>query len=369
MEEQRLGWRDVVVPAALVTLGTAELAWLGSSGWPLAAGVEALAALALVFRRTHTWVAAPASALLLLVLPLTGTRMDVAATPIFFLVVAMYSLGRYLPLRAGLLVLVLTLVVVAVDIGFDPGGGDPTDVVFVLALAVPPYAFGRVGQRLAHQSRLLERQSEQLREQAVREERDRIAREMHDVIAHSISAMVVQTSAAQDLLRTQPDRAAAMLEGVAEAGRAALAETGRLLHLVRDDADELGLRPAPGLTDLPDLLTSLRGGGLEVEADVRLPGAPLPGVVDVTAYRVLQEALTNAARHGTGEARVVLAAADGRLRISCANPVGGSGRPGSGLGLRGMAERVELVGGTLRHGPEGGQFVVRVELPLLEVGV
>ena len=102
-----------------------------------------------------------------------------------------------------------------------------------------------------------------IRDQAVQGERDRIARELHDVIAHSISAMVVQTAAAQDLMQTQPERAKQMLDAVAETGRSALAETGRLLHLVRDEADELGLRPAPSVTDLPALVQSFREGGLE----------------------------------------------------------------------------------------------------------
>ena len=133
--------------------------------------------------------------------------------------------------------------------------------MFVLSLAIPPYFFGRISRRLAEQSELLARQSEQLRDQAVRDERDRIARELHDVVAHSVSAMVVQTAAAQDLVHTDPAKAAQLLASVAETGRRALAETGRLLHLVRDDADELGLSPAPGLADVPALVESFRTAG------------------------------------------------------------------------------------------------------------
>ncbi|QZY29658.1 sensor histidine kinase [Nocardioides coralli] len=367
MEEgARPGRRDMLVPAGLVVLGTTELAWLGSDGWVLAAALEALAGVALVFRRTHTWLAAPAAALLLMLMPWTGTAMDAAATPIFFYVLGMYSLGRYLPWLGAVLVALATLGVVAVDFATSPGSPDPTDAVFVLALAVPPFAFGRIGQRLADQTRLLAEQGEQLRDAAVREERDRIAREMHDVIAHSISAMVVQTAAAQDLLRTQPDRAALLLERVADAGRQALAETGRLLHLVRDDADELGLRPAPGLGDLPELVASSRRGGLTLDAELRLPDRPLPGVVDVTAYRVVQEALTNAQRHGKGPVRLEVTAEGDRVVIRCSNAVNGTRRPGSGLGLQGMAERVALVGGTLRREAGEDRFEVEVELPVLE---
>ncbi len=193
----------------------------------------------------------------------------------------------------------------------------------MLSLAIPPYVFGRISRKLALQSELLARQSEQLRDQAVREERDRIARELHDVIAHSVSAMVVQTAAAQDLVRTHPDRAAAMLQGVADTGRRALEETGRLLHLIRDDADELGLRPAPGLADVPDLVEGFRDSGLEVADELALPAETLPGGVDVSAYRVVQELLTNALKYGAGPARLVVATEPDRLRISCANPVSG----------------------------------------------
>jgi signal transduction histidine kinase len=208
-------------------------------------------------------------------------------------------------------------------------------------------------------------QQEQLRDQAVQDERDRIARELHDVIAHSVSAMVVQTAAAQDLVRTAPDRADALLEQVAETGRQTLAETGRLLHLVRDDADELGLAPAPGLADLPALVASVREAGLDVDADLALPTAPLPGGVDVSAYRVTQEALTNALKYGAGGARLVVHDTGGVLRIECDNPVAAtSHHPGAGLGLQGMTERVRLLGGTLEHGAEDGHYRVVAVVPL-----
>jgi signal transduction histidine kinase len=204
----RVGWRDVAVPAVLLAFGAAELATLGTQGWLAAFGLEALAAVILVFRRTLPLVAVPCSAIALMAIPLTGTRMEDAATPIFFYILGMYTLGRYPQVRSGLVGLGLTLGLIFVDFQFDPSSNDWTDVVFILSLAVPPYVFGRISRKLAMQSELLARQSQQLRDQAVREERDRIARELHDVIAHSVSAMVVQTAAAQDLVASHPDRAA-----------------------------------------------------------------------------------------------------------------------------------------------------------------
>ncbi len=220
-------------------------------------------------------------------------------------------------------------------------------------------------RQLDEQKRLLAAQQEVIRDQAVQAERDRIARELHDVIAHSISAMVVQTAAAQDLLRTQPERAEELLESVAETGRTALAETGRLLHLVRDDAGELGLRPAPSVSDLPALVQSFRDGGLEVDAQLDLPTTPLPSGVDVSAYRVVQEALTNAMKHADGPVRLRLTSTSDQVHITCTNPVGTANGGGSGLGLRGMAERVGLLGGSMgsRRTPEG-DFALDVDLPL-----
>jgi signal transduction histidine kinase len=360
----RLRLLDVVLPLALLALGAAELATLGSEGWLPSVGLEALAATALVFRRIRPSIAVPVSALALMAIPLTGTRMDEAATPIFFYVLGVYSLGRYLAGRAALITLVLTLGLVFADFGFDPDDNDWTDLVFVLSLAIPPFVFGRISRRLSEQSELLQRQSEQLRDQAVRDERDRIARELHDVIAHSVSAMVVQTAAAQDLVRSSPDRALAMLESVAETGRRTLAETGRLLHLVRDEADELGLQPAPGVGDLPALVEDFRRAGLEVDAHLDLPDAPLPGGVDVSAYRVVQEALTNALKHADGAARLDVETEAGALRIRCANRVGPRTGPGSGLGLAGMSERVSLLGGTLDQRRTGDRFEVDAVIPL-----
>jgi len=191
-------------------------------------------------------------------------------------------------------------------------------------------------------------------------------RELHDVIAHSLSAMVVQTAAAQDLVRTSPDRATALLQSVADAGRKALEETGRLLHLIRDDADELGLRPAPGIADVPALVAAFRDSGLAVDADLTPPPAPLSGGVDVSAYRVVQELLTNALKHGKSPVRLAVESTPDRLRITCTNPVGTARVvAGSGLGLQGMAERVHLLGGTLdwRRSLDDG-FVVDVVIPL-----
>lgn len=348
----------------VLVVGVAELAALGTSGWLAAAGLEAVAATLLVLRRTHALFAVPASAIVLMGIPLTGTEMEEAATPIVFYVLGIYSLGRYPSRRSGLVAAAVTLLLVIVDMWQSNDSGDVTDVIFVLALAIPPFVFGRITRKLAEQSAQIAQQAQQIRQQAVLAERDRIARELHDEVAHSVSAMVVQVAAAQDLVRTSPDRALALLVSVAETGRRTLAETGRLLHLVRDESDELGLNPPPGLTDLPTLLDEMRSVGLTVDAAVSPPAVPLPGGVDVSAYRIVQEALTNALRYGDGAAHLLVEAHPDELHIECSNRIGQPSSTGSGLGLTGMAERVSLLGGTVRHGPTGENYQVTVRIPL-----
>jgi signal transduction histidine kinase len=365
--EVRIGWRDAWLPALLVVLGAAELASVGMHRWGAAVGLEAVAGMLLVFRRRYPLAVGPISAATLLAIPWLGPRLDEVATPILFIILAIFSLGRWVADLRGLAGLVAILGLFAVDYtSVDARDHNWTDVVFVLSLAVPPYVFGRIVGRLDHQRRLLAEQQDLIRDQAVAAERERIARELHDVIAHSLSAMVVQTAAAQDLLRSSPDRAAELLKSVADTGRRALQETGHLLHLIRDDADEFGLRPAPGLRDVPALVDTFRADGLPVEARLDLPDPGLPSGVDVSGYRVVQELLTNARRYADGPVQLAVSAEPQRLRISCGNSVGrGRAAAGSGLGLRGLAERVALLGGTLARTDEDGRFAVEVDIPLV----
>ncbi len=358
--------REAWLPGLLVALGAAELASLGTPGWLASIGIESVAGLLLVLRRRLPMVVVPLSAAALTLIPLTGTGMDQAAAPILFYILGMFSLGRWLTLPRGLVLLAFALAIVFWQVlVLDPRPQDWTDVVFVLSLAMPPFVFGRIVRRLDEQSVQLAEQQSVIADQAVQAERDRIARELHDVIAHTISAMVVQTAAAQDLLRTRPDRAAELLDSVAETGRAALGEVGRLLHLVRDDAADLGLAPAPSTADLPELVDSFRQRGLDVRAELDLSPAALPSAVDVSTYRMVQEALTNALKHGRGPISLSLVATRDCLRLNCSNARGTPSADGSGLGLRGMAERVDLLGGSMSSGHDDrGDFLLEVAIPL-----
>jgi signal transduction histidine kinase len=354
---------DLVVPAMLLVVGSVELALAQPGGWQVGILLEAVAATVLVGRRRSPLLAGSVAAVVVLAMPWLGPELDEAAAPILFIAVCGYSFARWIPGLRGLFGIGLVLAVLLSDYATDPRSHNASDVVFVAALVLPPYVVGRITRRLAVQSQQLREQQAMLTNLAVRDERDRIARELHDVIAHSISAMVVQTAAAEDLLRSDPERAALLLRSVAAAGRRALAETGRLLHLVRDDTDELGLHPPPGLADLPALVESFRETGLQVHAELAPPES-LPGGFDVSVYRIVQEALTNASRHGRGVVQLAVGVEGARLRVRCVNAVATDDASGSGLGLRGMQERVDMLGGTLSSGASSDGFVLDVDLPL-----
>ena len=359
---------DVALPGALVVISTAELVATRYPGWGWAVVIEVIACTALALRRFRPRLA-PTVALLVSVTPaLIEPKLDEPATPIAIAIAAVFALARLNPgVGPGLVAMVLF--VPLVGLVSEQDGFDPTDVVFICALIVPPFLLGRVVRRLMEQAEQLRAQQEIVRRDAIRTERDRIARDLHDVIAHSVSAMVVQTAAAQDLLGRDPAKVGELLENVARTGREALAETGRLLHVIRDDSDELGLAPAPGLDQIRDLVETHRTGGLEVtlEVDDELP--VLSAGADVSAYRVVQEALTNAVRYAPDRKVVLRIAVDvGGLVIETSNWTGGrsGGRSqGSGLGLVGMAERLEVLGGDLTHGVDpDGRFVMRARIPL-----
>ena len=360
-------WRDVWLPAALFVLGLVELLVLRPERWGSAVILEAASAVLLVGRRRNALLFATAAAVVMLAMPWIGPQLDEPAVPIMFWSVAMYSLARWIPDLRGLIGVGVTLLVVLGDyVGADDRSHSISDVMFSLALVAPPYVLGRVTRRLAEQRDLLRRNQELVRREAVRQERDRIARELHDVIAHSVSAMVVQTAAAQDLVRTDPEHAEKVLADVAATGRRALAETGRLLHVIRDEENELGLEPAPGLADVPALVEGFRSSGLHVDLEIDEPLPDLPAGVDVSAYRIIQEALTNALKHGADRSAALRVTMTGAgLAICASNASDGRAGGGSGLGLTGMAERVALLGGRLTSGADStGRFQVAVTVPV-----
>jgi signal transduction histidine kinase len=202
---------------------------------------------------------------------------------------------------------------------------------------------------------------------AVAEERARIARELHDIVAHSVSVMVLQVGAVRHRLpdALAPDRAA--LQDVEQAGRTALTEMRRLLGAMRQDGEAVDLAPQPGLDRVQSLLDEVRRAGLPVELHIEGEPRLLPPGIDLSAYRIVQEGLTNALKHArAGQADVTLRYAPDEVQIVVRDD--GSGAPGNdgpGYGLAGVRERVKIYGGEMSAGSvNGGGFVLQTRLPL-----
>jgi signal transduction histidine kinase len=215
----------------------------------------------------------------------------------------------------------------------------------------------------------LEREQEQATQLALSRERSRIARELHDVLAHSVSVMLVQAGAARQVLTTKPEEARQALLAVEASGREAMSELRSLLGLLDEETDDIDLAPQPGLGHIETLVSRVRDAGLPLE--LRVEGSPvrLRVGVDLAAYRIVQEALTNSLKYsGLARTQVVLMYRERELKIEVLDegrqemP---AGDPSAGRGLVGMQERVAMYGGRLEAGPrlERG-YAVRAWLPL-----
>lgn len=202
---------------------------------------------------------------------------------------------------------------------------------------------------------------------AVAEERGRIARELHDIISHSVSVMVVQAGAAEQVMDSDAEQVRTSLRAIQQTGRDARLELRRLLGLLRSDDDGgPGYGPQPGLAQLGDLVEQLRVCGLDLDVRTEGPARALPDRLDLAAFRIVQEAVTNAVKHSGGRrATVLVRYCHDVLDIEVTDGGTGGGSSGGGFGLAGMRERVALYGGELTHGrqPDGG-FRVHARLPL-----
>jgi signal transduction histidine kinase len=289
--------------------------------------------------------------------------------------VALYSAGAYGKgarawLGLGLIVSALT-VAAAYDIPQDEA--DLWNGLFFYLLAFLVFAVGlyvrgrRRSAELELQTERLERErAEQAR--AVAEERARIARELHDVVAHSVSATVVQAEAAEEVLGDEPDRARQSLVRIQDTGREALGEMRRLLGIMRDGAESGDLAPQPGVADIERLVGETRAEDVSVTLSVDGQPRELPAGIDLSAYRIVQEGLTNVRKHAgrPAKASVVVRYEDAALVLEITDDGRGSrAGDGHGHGLIGMRERVAFFGGEFSAGPrdEGG-FAVRARFPL-----
>jgi signal transduction histidine kinase len=341
------------------------------------------------------WFAVPAAAML--VLPLLGRRRrPFAAAVSLWLLAAAFSFvdGQLVPDSAGATVagiaaafilgnlrdavqgrigLAVVLGGAAIIVSNAPGH-TAGDFVFTPALFGIAWLAGFALRERAEQAeaaeqraRLAEREREVATRLAVAEERARIARELHDIVAHAVSVIVLQVGAVRHNLPPAQDEDREALRGVEQTGRIALADMRRLLGALRRDGDDVDLAPQPGLGGLDPLLDEFRRAGLPVRLSVDGDPVPLPPTLDLSAYRIVQEGLTNTLKHAhASHADVVVRYGADRLEIDVRDDGdGGTASDGLGHGLVGVRERVKIYGGEMSAGDAaGGGFLLSTSLPL-----
>ncbi len=310
--------------------------------------------------------------LVTLVLAVLGLVSAGGATPaVLPSIVGLYTLASVRPRRVGLLAAVATGAVLVITVVLALGATWSTPEPWaVLAWSGMPVA---VGDAVRSQRAIMAAASERVRraeatreeeaQRRVAEERLHIARELHDVVAHQIAVITVQAGVAGHLLDTDLAQARESLDHVRSAGQTVLSEMSTILGALREDPAQ-DRHPAQGLEGVDALVVEARRAGLAVR--LRVSGAPaeLTPVVNLAAFRLVQEALTNARKHGSGSALVEIAHEAQSLRIDVTNPIGPQSATEPGLGLVGMRERVMAAGGTLEVGSRtDGTFRVHVELP------
>jgi signal transduction histidine kinase len=306
----------------------------------------------------------------------------VSLPPVFLgpaILVAVYSVAAYGSQWVSLAGLAAAEVGLAA-VQLTPGRTGVDTLVSNMGVLAAAWLLGRfVGVRRVYVGQLeertaeLERAREELARRAVAEERLRLARELHDVVAHSMSVIAVQSGVGAHVANTQPKEARRSLAAIEATSRAALEELRRLVGVLRQEDEPQGdLAPVPGLADLDSLLAEVSKAGLAVKLQVNGTRPPLPAGVDLSAYRIVQEALTNVVKHaGPARAQVVVGYRDQEVTVEVTDDgqgavtAAGDGRVGTGHGLIGMRERVQAFGGDLQTGPRpGGGFRIAARLPL-----
>jgi signal transduction histidine kinase len=364
---------DAVVVTVLVVSGQIAV-WTAGTGAlaedrPVHALLLAVVTVPLYVRREHPL------AVLLLVLGGSWVQFELggqAFQPWFAALLAVYALGAHAGRRPLLVGAAATAaMLVAVDV---PRllAGDPVDEVLPAWFVVA--GSGALGRWVRHRHRetrelavraeTAERTRAEHAAAAVADERARIARELHDLVAHSMGVIVIQSQAGQRAVEANPEAARAAFASIETAGRQGLAEMRRLLHLLTT-TDESSVAPQPSLRELDTLVERVRAAGVPVDVEVAGDMGHLPAGVDLAAYRIVQEALTNVLKHaGPAAARVSVRLVGGALDVEvCDDGCGGAAATGNGHGLVGMTERASLYGGRVETGRlPGGGFRVHARL-------
>jgi signal transduction histidine kinase len=353
---------------AIVLTAQAELEiWLAGGGGshPAASAIVApIVTASVAVRRRYPMLIGTAVPMFAAVNHALWTGPQSLAYPVANLL-ALYALTAWTPPRKFA---VGTTLVIATDLatGLAPGGNPAGALPFAVITLVVMLLVRRVVVDRERRARVAERERDLTAREAVVEERARIARELHDVIAHHVSIIVLHAGAERRGMGDDSASTREVLETVEQTGRSALTEMRRMLGMLREEPDD-PRAPQPGLRDLPMLVDQLCDAGLPVELRVEGDARELPAGIDLSAYRIVQEALTNALRHA-GDARATVDLRYGRDSLELEIADDGAGETATavgGHGLIGMRERVALYGGRLETGQRaGGGFAVRVVLPL-----
>jgi signal transduction histidine kinase len=334
----------------------------------------ALAAVAIAARRRHPLAVWAVTGVLGVLAVLQSDGRLPLALPTFL---ALYTVGRSVSMRSTVLATAATGVAFAVATAVTQGswlderGDFPGMATLALSGAAAAVGVAVRNQQAALTAATARAQQAELTreeeaERRVTDERVRIARELHDVLAHHISVINVQAGVARHLMDSRPEQARTALGLVREASKTVLSEMSAVVGLLRTQEEDAPTEPAPGLGRIGALIESVRQAGLQLTWSSTGDPYELPPINDLTAYRVVQESLTNAVKYGDGTADLIVDHGPEVVTIDVRNPVGAT-RPrssGSGHGLIGMRERVEAVRGRLVTGPSAdGTFAVHAEIP------
>jgi signal transduction histidine kinase len=367
---------DRWIAVAFVICGEAEMLiqWEGGGSLPLQMLLLGAGYAAIAWRRSQPVLAGAAMFSCWIFANTALVELHSLQFPLIAVLTMCYAMGAYTTGRAAFLA---PFVIVAGMLGVVLSFSDQafTDYVFPTAFALVAWLAGRWLRTRSQLTEELHEAAVQAQEaherdaaRAAAEERRRIAREMHDVVAHSVSVMVVQAGGARRILERDPRRAIEAATRIEDVGRAALTEMRRLLGVLHHGDEESDRAPQPTLRELDGLIARSRAAGLPVTLVVEGAPRPLPPGQDLAAYRVVQEALTNALKHsGSAPTSVTVRWEASRLELKIVDTggTGMNGTNGSGHGLVGMEERMRLYDGSLRAGPaKGGGFEVVARMPL-----
>jgi signal transduction histidine kinase len=367
--------REALLALAFVVISPIEILLRGLEPRTQLLVLAVLLPLPLVWRIRFPLEVLAASVVMLFVGELVAHRDDYPVALGCVGLVAAYSTAAHLRGRLADLAdfFVIAAIVGSAAIAASKNWNGPAASNLVAALISLTILFrgawiaGRLMQRRRDRARSAVVAREQQAQAALRAERARIARELHDVVAHAMSVIVLQARGARHAFVERPEEAREALDAVERTSSNALSEMRRLLGALREEGESAAVVPQPSLDHIDALIADVRGAGLRVELRVEGERRELPPGIDLCAYRIVQEALTNTLKHaGPATARVLLRYAEDEVEIEVTD-TGAGDRNGSppGQGLAGMRERVAVFGGQVQAGPQrGGGYLVTARLPL-----